>query len=125
MENRFSVVVLGDSLLMDSVASNLRDELALSVIRVEASCINNRECLKSIQPELIVFEWDAPRPCSILALLREQPGVLLLGIDTNCSQVVEITGGLHAVQNMKEFCQLAQNSLADTKNMKEAAEYIR
>jgi hypothetical protein len=81
--------------------------------------------LKSIQPELIVFEWDAPRPCSILALLREQPGVLLLGIDTNCSQVVEITGGLHQVQTMKEFCQLAQNSLADTQNTKEAAEHIR
>lgn len=119
------MVVLGDSLLMDSVAGNLRDELALSVIRVEASCINSRECLKSIQPDLIIFEWDAPRPCSILALLREQPGVLLLGIDTNCSQVVEIIGGLHQVQNMKELCRLAQNSLADVKNMKEAAEYIR
>lgn len=125
MEHQISVVVLGDSLLMDSVAGNLRDELSLSVIRVDASCINNRERLKSIQPDLIVFEWDAPRPCSILALLREQPGVLLLGIDTNCSQVVQIIGGLHDVQNMKEFCRLAQNSLANATNMKEVAKPIR
>jgi hypothetical protein len=124
MENQISVVVLGDSLLMDSVAGNLRDELSLSVIRVEGSCINNRECLKSIQPDLIVFEWDAPRPCSILALLREQPGVLLLGIDTNCSQVVQIIGGLHQVQSMKEFCRLAQNSLAEQINKKEVLEHI-
>lgn len=124
MENQFSVVVLGDSLLLDSVAGNLRDELSLSVIRVDASCINNRECLKSIQPDLIVFEWDAPRPCSILALLREQPGVPLLGIDTSCSQVVEITGGLHPVQNMTELCQVARNSLAEQNNKKEALEHI-
>lgn len=124
MENQFSVVVLGDSLLLDSVAGNLRDELALTVIRVEESCINSRECLKSIQPDLIIFEWDAPRPCSILALLREQPGVPLLGIDTGCSQVVEITGGLHPVQNMNELCQVAQNSLATQINKKEALEHI-
>lgn len=125
MENRFSVVVLGNSLLMDSVASNLRDELALSVIRMESSQIDDRACLKAIQPGLIVFEMESPRPCAILSLLREQPGVPLLGIDTNCSQVVEIIGGLHPVQNMKEFCQLAQTSLADKINIKEAAEHIR
>lgn len=123
MENKFSVVVLGDSLLMDSLASNLRDGLALSVIRVEASCINNRQCLNSIRPELIIFEWDAPHPGSILALLREQLGVRLLGIDTSCSQVVEITGRLHTVENMNEFCQLAQNSLANRIHKKEVAEY--
>lgn len=123
MENQFSIVVLGDSLLMDSLASNLRDGLALSVIRVDASCINNRECLKSIQAELIIFEWDAPRPDSILALLREQPGVRLLGIDTSCSQVIEITGRLHPVDNMNEFCRLAQNSLANRIHKKEVAEY--
>ncbi|MEW6286162.1 MAG: hypothetical protein AB1509_08030 [Chloroflexota bacterium] len=119
MEKRILIVVLGNSLLMDSVASNLRDELALTVMRKEISCINSRERLKAIQPDLIIFELDAPRPCTILSLLSEQPSVRLIGIDTNCSRVVEIVSALHFIESLTEFNQLIQLNLTQKKEAEE------
>ncbi len=111
MEKQMLVVVLGDSLLMDSVGSDLRDGLDLNVIQVNAFSADDGDWLKSLNPKLIVFELNTPRPCHILSLLREQPGTLFLGIDINCSQAIVLNSNLHSIGNMKELCQLAQTKL--------------
>lgn len=111
MGDRMPVIVMGDSLLMDSLGSNLREGLKMDVIRVNAASADLEERLRVIQPDLIVFELDVPRPCSILALLKEQPGTLFLGIDPTFSQVIALHSDWHLIQTLQEFCQLAQTQL--------------
>jgi hypothetical protein len=121
MEEKVQVIVLGDSLLMDSVMINLQDELALNVTRVDASCINDKECLKSLDAEIFIFELDTPQPGAIVSLLKELTDALFLAIDTNCSQVVELGSARHSIENMKELCQLAQTRLVYEKPIREEA----
>jgi hypothetical protein len=96
---------------MDSVGTSLRNELAESVVQVDASGTDLGERLKSFQPELIVFELDTPRPCAVLSLLRERPGTLLLGIDRHCNQVIALHSERHPIENMAGLCRLAQAEL--------------
>jgi hypothetical protein len=119
MEEQARVIVLGDSLLMDSVAINLQGELALNVMRVSTSCIDDRECLKSLEAEMFIFELDAPQPGAVLSLLKELTDALFLAIDTNYSQVIELSSARHPIENMKELCQLAQTRLAHEKPVRE------
>ncbi len=121
MEEQVRVIVLGDSLLMDSVVTNLQGELALNVTRVDTSCMDNEECLKSLDAEMYIFELDAPQPGTVLSLLKELTDALFLAIDTNCSQVIELSSARHPIKNMKELCHLAQTRLAYEKPTQEEA----
>ncbi len=121
MEEKVQVIVLGDSLLMDSVMINLQDELGLNVARVDTSCIDDTECLKSLDAEMFIFELDTPQPGAIVSLLKELTDALFLAIDTNCSQVIELSSARHPIENMKEFCHLAQTRLAYEKTIGEEA----
>lgn len=121
MEEKVQVIVLGDSLLMESVMINLQDELTLNVTRVDTSCIDDKECLKSLDAEMFLFELDAPQLDAIIFLVKELTDALFLAIDTNCSQVVELSCTRHPIKNMKELCQLAQTRLVYEKPIPEEA----
>jgi hypothetical protein len=111
MTKKGLVVVVGDSLLMDSIGTNLRNRLALSVVRLNACNMDLVRCVKALQPELVIFELDTHRPCTILSLLTKQSDSLFLGVDTYDSQVLMLDSNRHQVEDMQEFCQLVQTNL--------------
>jgi hypothetical protein len=112
MDERPLVALLGDSLLMDGVEAGLANKRALGIVRLDTSIADIGERLKSLNPELIVFELDTPRSTAVLSLLREQPGTLLLGLDLACSQVIVLNSNRYPTRTMKELCQLAQTEVS-------------
>jgi hypothetical protein len=102
------VVLLGDTVLIDSVAAGLEDTQAFGVVRMDASVDGLGEHLKALNPALIVFELDTRRSPAIFSLLREQPGTQLLGLDLTCSQAIVLKSCQHTTRTMKELCQVVQ-----------------
>ena len=111
MDKRPLVVLLGDSLLLDSVAVSLGAGRQLGVIRLGTSVTDIEERLKSLKPELIIFELDTPRSPAILSSLREQSETVLLGLDPTCSQVIVLNSNQHVTRTMKELCHLVQTEV--------------
>jgi hypothetical protein len=72
MEQRPLVVLLGESLLMDGVAVSLAGKGMLGTIRMDSDVVDIRECLETLQPDLVIFELDTPQSSHVLSLLREQ-----------------------------------------------------
>lgn len=113
MEKRPLVVLLGDSLLMDGVAVSLADWQLWRMIRLDidaldiGECIG--ECMASLDPELIVFELDSPWSSSILSLIKDQPGVLLIGLDLSRSRAIVLHSHQHLTQTMADLCQVVQS----------------
>ena len=124
MKKRPLVVLLGDSLLMDGVAVGLGAREVLGVVRMDTTAAENGESLKSLNPDLIVFELDTPWSPAILSLLREQPGTQLLGLDLTCSQVIVLNSHQHPTRNMKELCQLVQTELDHRAPVWKGGEFI-
>ncbi len=91
MKERRIVVLLGDSLLMDTVEANLEDNQALGMVRIDTAVIDAGKCLECLSPDLIIFDFDAPHSHLAISYLRDHPGIPLLGLDVTCSKVIVLS----------------------------------
>jgi hypothetical protein len=91
MKERRMVVLLGDSLLMDTVEASLEDNQSLGIARIDTAVTDAGTCLKSLAPDLIIFDFDAPHLQCVICYLRDHPGVPLLGLDVTCNKVIVLS----------------------------------
>jgi hypothetical protein len=108
MEKRPLVVLLGDSLLMDGVAVSLAGRPKLRMVRMDPDVTDIGECLESLKPDLIVFELDNPRSPMIFSILREHPGILLIGLDPDSSQAIVLNSQQHITETMNDLAEIVQ-----------------
>jgi hypothetical protein len=106
MTNKPLVALLGNSLLIDGVAESLASRQTLNVIRIDSTDVGTS--VKSLQPDLIVYELESPQSSAILALLSEQPGSLLLGLDLSSSRVIVMNSQQHITRSMQDLYQVFQ-----------------
>ena len=105
MEERRIVVLFGDSLLMDAVAVGLSDKQELGVMRIYTP-ITDEECLRSLSPDLVIFDLDTPDAGFIVRFLRDQPGVPLLGLDATSNKVILISSQQHTPVTADDLAQM-------------------
>lgn len=108
MEERPKVVLVGDSLLMEGVAAGLTSWRALAVIRLECDAVDIEECLRSLAPDVIIFELDSPPTPIILALLVERSQILLIGLDLASSRVIVLDSHSQVARTMNELYLVVQ-----------------
>jgi hypothetical protein len=112
MERRPLVVLLGGSLLMDGIAVSLVDREMPGTIRVDSDVVDIREHLKTLQPDLVIFELGTPTSTAILPLLSQQPGIQLMGLDPACSRIIVLNSQQHLTPTMNELYQVVQAETA-------------
>lgn len=105
MATRDTVVLLGSSLLMDTVEASLQRNRSLDVIRIRADDVNWRSCMNLLSPDLVIFDWGLP--CSqALVILRDQPGVPLIGLDAATSSVIALSSREYTPVTSKDLAEL-------------------
>ena len=117
MEGRPLVVLLGDSLLMDGIAVSLAGREMPGTIRMDSDVVDVREHLKTLQPDLVIFELGTPQSPAILSLLSQQPGLQLMGLDPACSRVIMLNSQQHPTPTMYELYQVVQAETAKRVNL--------
>lgn len=113
MDDRRIIVLFGDSLLMDTVEASLGENPELGVMRIHSNVPDIGERLKSIQPHLIIFDWDAPHCQFVLPFLREQSGIPLLGLDVTCSKAIMLCSQEYTILTADELAGLIQTKTAN------------
>ena len=106
---------------MDGVEACLKELRLTNLIRWDA--INNEfnSYLKRHRPNLILFELDTPGSYILLDLLKEQPGIHLLGIDMECNQVLVMNSFQRQTRTMTDLYQIiTEVSIAREQSQKEA-----
>jgi len=111
MGDQPQVVLLGDSVLMDSLANNLFDQQALDIIHINSSSIEIPELTQSIQPDLIIYEFSTKFTRLMHELINKQANTQLLVIDLFCSQVIMLNCQLHPTKTMQELCALIKEEV--------------
>ncbi len=80
------VVIYGKSVILGALGSSLQNSTVCDTVNVSP-----QECddLSGMQPDVILFDLDAPRPTEAFSLLESQPGLKLIGVspDTNVVKV--------------------------------------
>jgi len=120
MENQPQVVLLGDSVLMDSVAKSLIDRQFSGVLRVFRELRNFNQPEISFKPSLIVYEYDAKFINHVHSFLSKQPDTLLLAIDLYYNQVLMFDCQLRPIHSMHELCELIKDVVQHCAQRKEA-----
>ena len=106
MESCTRVVVYGNTLSMAGIAASLKAEENLEVICVDPHQPTARQNLIELDPKTIIFDRTEPQPELDLALLREQPSLLLIGVDPSSDDALVFSGQLTRVLSGKELARL-------------------
>ena len=106
MDKQPQVVLLGRSVFMDSVATNLIERQFSDVIRLNTETSEFNTLVNSLQPDLIVYEHETQTIDPISSLLVQQSGALLIAIDLNRSQVIVLDCQLRPTRSIKELCEI-------------------
>ncbi len=109
MEDSRLVVLFGGSLLMDGVAAGLCASQSVGMIRILDTVPDLRECLQSLQPDIVIFDWDTPEAQDIVSVLRDQPGVTLLGLDVHNKKVIIVSSHQCTPLSVSELIQVIQS----------------
>ena len=108
MKERQIVVLLGDSLLMDSVEASLGENPALGVVRMHTTIADTGECLKALGPDVVIFDVDTSLAELLLSFLRDQPGIPVLGLDISCSHVLALSSQKYTTPTARDLAQVIQ-----------------
>ena len=119
MANLPQVMLLGNSVLMDSVANRLVDVPIIDVVRINTESDEFQDLASALSPDLIIYDYDTKFTNLLHSFLSQHPGTPLLAIDLFCSQVLVIDSKLHPTQSMQELCDLIKREVQRCSRRKE------
>lgn len=91
MGKQARVVVFGNSLNMAGVETSLRAARGLKVCAVNPGTAHECQCLKESNPDVIVFDLSDQSSSLDFGLLRERPGLRVIGVDTRSDELLVLT----------------------------------
>lgn len=108
MENKTRVVVYGSSLNMAGLAASLKAYSNLDVVCVNPHSPTARASLDEISPAAIAFDLNDTTSGLDIRLLRERPGLLLVGVDPSSDHMLVLSShparALSSVDLINVFC---------------------
>jgi hypothetical protein len=110
---------------MDTVEASLGDQRQLGVLRVHTTVPDVGARLGSLRPDLVIFDLDVPHPSLILSLLKDHPGVPLLGLGVTRSTVVALSSQQYDVLTANDLAEVIQQQIALTTAEEGVASDIR
>ena len=91
MEKRTRVVVYGSSLHMAGIQASLKVEPDLEVVCVDPHAPMAGQRLNELHPAAIAFDLTDPSLGLDVTLLREQPSLLLIGVDPSSDELLVLS----------------------------------
>jgi len=91
MEKRRRVAVYGNSLNMAGIVASLKADTTLEVLYVNPDAPNARQSLDENDLAAIVFDLSDPVLRLDVTLLRDRPGLLLIGVDPSRDEMLVLS----------------------------------
>lgn len=89
--NPLRIVLVGHSVLLDTVAAGLRRFPDIEIIPLPAPPLG-MEPLAALRPDVILFDVGADFPQCAFVLLQRRPGLRLIGLDADRNRAVVWSG---------------------------------
>lgn len=113
LESRPAILVIGSNVLMEAVANCLEDKMVSNLIRWDCINFDLKATLQVLLPGLIIFEVDTPGQYMLLDLLREHPGIHLLGINQDSNQVIVLSSVQRNILTLNDLYNIVKEIAGD------------
>ncbi len=104
-------MLYGNSLILSGLQASLRTCPELEVIALDGPVTETE--LLAPNPSVMIFDMGAVQPELLLAQMQAQPGLLLIGIDTESHEVL-LTGQAARSISLEQITQLVLGQEADS-----------
>ena len=123
MKGKPQVLLLGDSVFMDSVAESLFERKSSYVFRICSKAREARRFINLLNPDLIIYELNAQNTDPVFAIIKEQADTLHLAIDLDYNQIILFDCQRKQAGSMQDLCELVLNEV-NLKNKKVGKEVV-
>ncbi len=86
------LVLYGNSVFLAGIKAQLEQVPALELIALEAAQTGMVDRMRACRPQAVLFDLTMGYPDFAVALLHEQPGLLLIGVDPNSNELLVLSG---------------------------------
>lgn len=86
------VVLYGDSMFLAGIRADLQCRTDLDLATIEPECPDAVDLIRGHCPVAVLFDVAAAQPGFAVALLRDQPGLLLIGVDASSDDLFVLSG---------------------------------
>jgi len=87
-----TVMLYGTNLVISSIVATLKSTPELHVKQIEGSFPSNLNNLGGDPPDVILFDLVRGQPHFAISLLRNHPGIILIGIDLASNKMLVLSG---------------------------------
>ena len=109
LKQQLEIGVCGNSLFLNGMVASLQTRGQFRISRLEKSLAAAMMDIKILFPDVVLFEYSDTEKPAIAALLREQPGVRLIGLEAERNCLIVFSGSEHSVTNVEELTQVIVN----------------
>jgi hypothetical protein len=110
--NERTVLLYGRSLLLSGVAASLEQSAGLRTAQA-ATWVEASQLICEHAPDVLIFDLMSSNESHVLSLLLTYPSLLIIGLDSECSRAVLVSG--------QEARSLTVNQIAEMVRREEAA----
>jgi hypothetical protein len=108
-----TVVLFGSSLAVSSIGASLQGRAGLRVLAVDldaspAAVHGAAQHLAALRPDVVLFDLAAISSDFAIALWKEQPGTLLIGMDLLANQALVLSGHPARAHTTEDLLQVIQ-----------------
>lgn len=103
------VVLYGKSLLISSIGASLEDCPDLEVLPINPCGSDVQQQIGEIQPYAVIFDLAATQPDFSIALWKEHPGLLVIGVDLMSGKSLMLSSQPARVLTTEDLVQLLRN----------------
>ncbi len=111
MGNRCRVLFCGNSLFMAGLVASLKGREEFEVVRLKgdpsAACVR----LQELHPHAIILDLNSTHAGFALSVLKEHPGIPVIGLDSACNAVTVLSSQKHITPTASALVEVLQREM--------------
>lgn len=86
------VILYGNSVFLAGIRADLEARGQLDLVTIETGCPDAAALIRERRPAAILFDLAAAQPDFAIALLRDRPELILVGVDPSTDALLVLSG---------------------------------
>ena len=102
------LIVYGNSVFLAGINAQLEQTTSLELITIESAYSDVVDQVRACRPQAVLFDVAMDYPDFAVALLYEQPGLLLIGVNSNSNELLVLSGQREQAMTVADLVHVIQ-----------------